>query len=304
MDAIRADDLVQQVLCDANRHVGTLFKADVIAIASPMTFGLDGLIKNEIENLNETDDDEPKENPGKLVVLLETPGGYIEVVERIVGVFRKYYKQVEFIIPNFAYSAGTVLALSGDEIHMSYYSILGPIDPQFQTQSGRSVPGMGYMAKYNELRAIINSVPDDKVGSVRAEMSILLKNFDQAQLFQIEQSIKHSKELVEKWLPKYKFKNWKKTDSGKKVTQQMRLERARQIANILGDAEHWHSHGRGISMAELMSDKIGLKVNDFGTEADLRLHVTQYHGLFSDFMASSNTRAAVHTRNRMRRLTA
>lgn len=302
MDAVRADDLVQQILCSGNAAIGKHLQAHVIAIISPMTFGLDGIVKNEIENLNEPEEEgEEPDNTDKLVVVLETPGGYIEVVERIVSVFRKYYRRVEFIIPNFAYSAGTVLALSGDDIHMNYYSILGPIDPQFTTQSGRSVPGMGYIAKYNELRSIINSVADDNIGSVRAEMSILLKNFDQAQVFQIEQSIKHSIELVEQWLPKYKFKDWKKTDSGKKVTAAMRTERARKIATILGDAEHWHSHGRGISMMELMSDKIGLKVKDFGTDEMLSTHITHYHGLFSDFMQSSNTKAAIHTHKRLRR---
>lgn len=299
MDAIRADELVQQVLCNGNHALGEKLNADVIAITSPMSFGLDGLIKNEIENLNEIEDEESHD---KLVVMLETPGGYIEVVERIVSVFRKYYKEVEYIIPNFAYSAGTVLALSGDEIHMNYYSILGPIDPQFQTEGGRTVPGLGYIAKFKELRDTINSVPDDQVGTVRAEMSFLLKKFNPAELFHIEQSIKHSKELVELWLPKYKFKSWKTTDSGKKVTPKMRSERAQNIAHILGDAEHWHSHGRGISMAELMSDKIGLKVKDFGTDDQLNAHITHYHGLFSDFMASSNTKAAIHTRQRMRRV--
>ena len=143
---------------------------------------------------------------------------------------------------------------------MNYYSIVGPIDPQFSTEDGQRVPGMGYVQKYNDLMATINSVPDDKVGTVRAEMAYLLRKFDPAKVFQIEQAIRHSQELLERWLPQYKFKNWKTTSSGKKVSPKDRLERARQIAQVLGNAEHWHSHGRGISMADLGSDKIGLKV--------------------------------------------
>jgi len=303
MDAIRVDDLAQTFLGRGNSALGEHLNGHCIAVFSPMTFGLDAAIKNEIENLNEPDEDGRKpKRTDKLVVVLETTGGFIEVVERIVSVFRRHYKRVVFIIPNYAYSAGTVLALSGDEIYMNYYSILGPIDPQFPTEGGRSVPGMGYIAKYNELRQIINSVPDDQVGSVRAEMSVLLRNFDQAKLFQIQQAINHSKELVEEWLPKYKFRTWRTTESGKKVTPQMRKDCARRIAAVLGDAEHWHSHGRGISMAELSKPKIGLKVNDFGTDAMLNMHVTHYHGLFSDFMQSAHMKAAIHTRKRIRRL--
>lgn len=297
MDAIKVEDLAQDVLASGNRALGDLLQADVLAISAPMAFGLDGVIKNEIENLNEDEN-----SRDKLVVVLETTGGYIEVVERIVSVFRRYYSEVEFIIPNYAYSAGTVLALSGDEIHMNYYSVLGPIDPQFQTEGGRVVPGLGYIAKYKELMETINKVSDEAIGTVRAEMSILIKKFDQAQLFHIEQAIKHSQELIEQWLPQYKFKNWQQTSSGKDVTDDYKLERARLIASVLGDAEHWHSHGRGISMAELESNKIGLKVHDFGAREDLNANITHYHGLFSDFMETSGTNAAIHTRHRMRRV--
>jgi len=297
MDAIKAEEIVQNILCQGNQELSKLLNADVLAISSPMTFGLDSLIKNEIENINEEED-----GFDKLIVVLETPGGYIEVVERIVSVFRQHYKEVEYIIPNYAYSAGTVLALSGDEIHMNYYSVLGPIDPQFQTEGGRTVPGLGYIAKFNELRRVINSVPDDNISDIRAEMAFLLKKFDPAQLFHIEQAIKHSQELLEKWLPLYKFKNWKKTESGKKVDAKYRVERAQHIAAVLGDAEHWHSHGRGISMIDLASDKIGLKVNDFGADADLSANITHYHGLFSDYMQTSGVSAAIHTRHRMRRV--
>lgn len=297
MDAIKAEEIVQGILCQGNAEISKHLNADVLAISSPMMFSLDGLIKNEIENLKEEED-----THDKLVVVLETTGGYIEVVERIVSVFRQYYKQVEFIIPNYAYSAGTVLALSGDEIHMNYYSVLGPIDPQFQTEGGSTVPGLGYIAKYNELRKTINSVQDDELSSVRAEMAFLLKKFDPAQLFHIEQAIKHSQELLEKWLPVYKFKNWKKTSSGKRVTAQHRVERAQQIASILGDAEHWHSHGRGISMIDLEDDRIGLEVNDFGADEELSTNITHYHGLFSDYMQTSGVNAAIHTRQRIRRV--
>lgn len=307
MDAIKADEIVQATLSQGNSVLGKLMDADVMAISAPMMFGLDDVIKNEIENMNEDDEeeniDESTEEPtDRLVVMLETTGGYIEVVERIVSVFRKHYKEVCFLVPNYAYSAGTVLALSGDELYMNYYSVLGPIDPQFETENGRSVPGMGYIAKYNSLIKTINSVEDDKIGSVRAEMSFLIKKFDPAQLFHIEQAIKHSQELLEKWLPKYKFKSWKKTASGKSVSADYKKERAKKIAQVLGNAEHWHSHGRGISMTELESDAIGLKVNDFGADENLSANITHYHGLLSDFMAVSGMKAAIHTRHRLRRV--
>jgi ClpP class serine protease len=55
-------------------------------------------------------------------------------VERIVSVFRKHYDIVEYVVPNYAYSASTILVLSGDEIYLDYYSVLGPIDPQMEDE--------------------------------------------------------------------------------------------------------------------------------------------------------------------------
>ena len=73
---------------------------------------------------------------GRLSAVLETTGGYVEVTERIADVFRKHYKVVEFIVPNDAYSAGTTLCMSGDNIYMDCFSVLGPIDPQVEGQNG------------------------------------------------------------------------------------------------------------------------------------------------------------------------
>src|SRR5579863_3773996 len=112
-----------------NNSLGDHLTSDVLIIKSPIRFGLDDAIRNEIENLHTgTRNTRPK----NLSVIVETNGGYIEVVERIYNVFRKHYSCVNFIVPNYAYSAGTVLVLSGDEIYMDYYSVLGPIDPQME----------------------------------------------------------------------------------------------------------------------------------------------------------------------------
>lgn len=88
---------------------------------------LDNVFREIIEGLTET----KKTKEGHLIVVLETVGGYIETAQRMVSVMRKHYKEVSFIVPSHAYSAGTVLVLSGDKIYMDYYSVLGPIDPQY-----------------------------------------------------------------------------------------------------------------------------------------------------------------------------
>ncbi|MCR4307468.1 MAG: serine dehydrogenasease [Candidatus Berkelbacteria bacterium] len=225
----------------------------------------------------------------------------METVERIVSIFRKHYRIVEFVVPNYAYSAGTILVMSGDEIHMDYYSVLGPIDPQYEFQ-GEYVPGLGYLAKYEELTAEINNCDPTQLNEVQAQLSFLVNKFDPAKLFHIEQSIEHAKSLLKEWLPKYKFKDWKKTGTnGTKVTKSMKDKRANEIAEVLGNAKRWHSHGRGISIRELGSEEIKLKINNFGDDTETNGLIRAYYGLFVDYIQKIGMDSAIHSNRGLKR---
>ncbi|MDZ5649752.1 SDH family Clp fold serine proteinase [Nitrospirillum sp. BR 11828] len=270
-------------------------------IRSPIKFGLDDAIRQEIENLY--DDENDRKNT--LVVILETTGGYIEVVERIYNVFRNHYQHVSFIVPNYAYSAGTVLVLSGDDIYMDYYSVLGPIDPQMESENDKFVSGLGYLAKFKELLTTINAAPSPDLA--RAELAYLLKKFDPAELFDLEQAKNHSEDLLESWLSTHKFKDWAETETSKTpVSETDRRARAKKIAEILGNPERWHSHGRGIGLKELVSDEIKLKIVDFGAQPDLNKLVRSYYELFIDYCrklgVASGEATVIHTRNGIRRI--
>jgi hypothetical protein len=154
-------------------------------------------------------------------------------------------------------SAGTVLVIAGDAIHMDYASTLGPIDPQVMNKEGRWVPALGYLEQYERL------VRKSVEGTLTtAELAYLIQNFDPAELSSYEHEL--SVALLKEWLVKYKFKNWKKTEgSGTTVTVKMRRDRAVEIARKLNDMNLWHSHGRGIPMAVLRRD-LNLLIDDFG----------------------------------------
>lgn len=297
MDTISSNDVVSAVLLDANSRLSRALGADILAFRSPMRQPLDDIIRDEVEGIKSSG-----KSKDKIVVLVETTGGFIETVERIVSVLRRHYTTVEFIVPNYAYSAGTVLVLSGDEIHLDYYSVLGPIDPQYESDTGDYVPGMGYLAKFEELMAKINDPTITDPNLVRGELAYLVKKFDPARLFHIEQAIEHSKSLLIEWLPRYKFKDWHTTETnGQPVTDQMKKDRAEQIAGVLGDAKRWHSHGRGITIKELESEDIKLKVRNFGDDPKLNEAIRHYYGLFVDYIQRLGMKSAVHSRRGLRR---
>lgn len=298
MEAITPHQLSEHNLLMLNERIRELMKGECIFIHSPMCPPLDDQLRVVLEYLADAEANRLQKH---LIVILETRGGYMECVERLVSVMRKHYKEVSFVIPNFAYSAGTVLVLSGDNIHMDYYSVLGPIDPQYGGRDRDSLPGVGYLEKFKELVKKING--NDDTASCTAELTYLVKNFDPALLFRIEQNIDHGISLIKKWLPKYKFKNWKTTEERRAaVNKDMKQERAKAIAEVLGDAKEWHSHGRGISMEELRSDKIKLQIDDFGQNKDLSHAIRHYHGLATNHYIQNGVHSWIHSREGLKRV--
>lgn len=259
---------------------------DVLAFSGPMSYGADDEVREAVESRT-------KQRDG-LAVVLETTGGYVEVAERMADTFRAHYDRVEFVIPNSAMSAGTILVMSGDAIHMDYYSVLGPIDPQVARQPGGGlVPALGYLAQYEKL------IAKSALGKLTtAELSFLLDKFDPAELHAFEQQRELSITLLKKWLVKYKFKNWTATGTrGIPVTAQMREDRAKEIAQKLQDTERWHTHSRGLSMT-VLRDELNLVVDDFGQRPALKECIRQYYRLLADFMARVQHGSVVHVPGR------
>lgn len=62
-------------------------------------------------------------------LLVYTRGGDTTAVWPVLGFLREHAKKVRLLIPYIAHSSGTLLALGGDEIVMTRYATLSPIDP-------------------------------------------------------------------------------------------------------------------------------------------------------------------------------
>jgi ClpP class serine protease len=70
----------------------------------------------------------PDENP--IDLLLHTPGGLVLASEQIAYALRAHRGKVTVLVPHYAMSGGTLLALAADEIVMDEAAVLGPVDPQ------------------------------------------------------------------------------------------------------------------------------------------------------------------------------
>lgn len=279
----RANDFIAEEL---RRQLGELeatHGAHFLCMNGPLYTGADDLVRHLIEDRSDKDSEQTS-----LFVLLTSNGGQVEPVQRIVEVIRHHYETVSFIVPNYAYSAGTILAMSGDNILMDYYGRLGPIDPQVRSTNGQMLPALGYLQRWNQLLARAEA---GKITT--AEVQVML-SFDQAELYMYEQAKEQSVELLVEWLAQYKFKSWDETTTQRlKVTPEMRRTRAEEVALILSDSDKWHSHGRGISK-EVLERDVGLIIDDLSANPDLYSRVKAYDHLLRDFMDVRSAIAAFH----------
>ena len=108
-------------------EIETHCNADALTIYGQIMPPIDHHVRLAVESLPH-----PRNS---LLVVIDTPGGIVEIAERIVSILRHYYQEVKFLIPDSAMSAGTVLVMSGDAILMDHFSRLGPIDPQLYIES-------------------------------------------------------------------------------------------------------------------------------------------------------------------------
>lgn len=283
------DDFIREKLNSLLTKMENHTESDFIFINTDIGFGLAGFINQLILDIQ----DSPNEHrDGRLVFMLTTPGGSAEEVARIVSVIRNFYKEVIFIVPDYAYSAGTILCMSGDEIFMDYFSVLGPIDPQIQNKEHSNlIPAQGYLDKVAEF------VEKSKAGTLSEVEYMMLKEIDLADLRSYEQARELSIDLLKKWLVQYKFKNWDKhTSTGKPVTEDDKICRAEKIASVLSDNNIWKTHGRGIDIHNLRGDGLKLKITDYSKDTVLCSLVREYYDLVTDFMAKNKNLRFFHTR--------
>jgi len=73
-----------------------------------------------------------KETPADrpIDLILHTPGGIVLAAMQIARAVEAHPAKVTVLVPVYAMSGGTLIALAADEIVLGEFSVLGPIDPQ------------------------------------------------------------------------------------------------------------------------------------------------------------------------------
>jgi hypothetical protein len=275
------DKFLKEELTSRLLKLESHLNADIMSFSGAISEGISPKVLGVIEDLAKS-----LEKRDTLYIILTTTGGSATAVDRYISILRHHYSVVNFIIPDYAYSAGTIFCMSGDNIFMDYYSVLGPIDPQVQNKDGRWVAALGYLDKIKELLDKAKPIPGNANGTLTNAEFLILKDFDLAELRGYEQARDLTIDLLKKWLVKYKFKNWthhasEPTLLGQPVTLEEKVKRAEEIAVDLGDTSKWKSHARPINMERLIEMK--LKIEDFGADKETQILVRSYYEFLRDY---------------------
>ncbi|WP_028060232.1 SDH family Clp fold serine proteinase [Candidatus Solirubrobacter pratensis] len=63
-------------------------------------------------------------------IILHTPGGMVLAAQQIASALADHDGRVTAVVPHYAMSGGTLIAMAADEILIDAHSALGPVDPQ------------------------------------------------------------------------------------------------------------------------------------------------------------------------------
>ncbi|MDK2372979.1 MAG: ATP-dependent Clp protease proteolytic subunit, partial [Candidatus Korarchaeota archaeon] len=112
-------------------------------------------------------------------LIIHTPGGLVLAASQIARALKKHPAKTTVIVPHYAMSGGTLIALAADEIIMDENAVLGPVDPQlgqFPAPSLIKVVEKKSVDKVDDQTLILADVAGKAINQVRELVTWLLED--------------------------------------------------------------------------------------------------------------------------------
>jgi len=184
-------------------------------------------------------------------LIINSPGGDGNVAEKVLLMCRQRFpKGFNVIVPDFAKSAATMIALGSDKILMGYLAELGPIDPQLRMAPlGEIIPARSFIDGLEIIRKKVTE-DHDPVQMYFPMMSQIRPEI----LASCNSAIEGAKEFAKKWLKRYMLKS--------------DPEQAERVAEWLSGGKVYKSHGKVIDFDEA-KNVLKLNVERIDPDSDL-----------------------------------
>jgi ClpP class serine protease len=122
-------------------------------------------------------------------LIVHSPGGLVLAAEQIARALHRHPAKVTVIVPHYAMSGGTMLALAADEIQMDENAVLGPVDPQigqWPAASILTVAGSKPLERVNDETLILADIAKKAQVQVKEFVTnVLLDDFPEERAQQI-----------------------------------------------------------------------------------------------------------------------
>lgn len=132
------------------------------------------------EGINHTDPDDLSEilegvKTNSVDLIIQTPGGSVDAIEKFVSVLRNRVDNYRVIVPSWAKSGGTVIAMSASTILLGVNSELGPIDPHMNLPELGQMP-CEFIARDTSKDQVLRDYADANVKRMRGLAEKILRN--------------------------------------------------------------------------------------------------------------------------------
>ncbi|OGP67366.1 MAG: hypothetical protein A2W27_05000 [Deltaproteobacteria bacterium RBG_16_44_11] len=204
----------------------------------------------------------------RLDLFLNSPGGFLDSAYKITRICKEYSEEFNVIVPLAAKSAATVICLGANEIVMTVFAELGPIDPiiQHPYKPNVRVPARS-IKDYFEF---LSSTETEKISIDQQFKTQMFNLLDPYLIGTYQTALKSSKQIAEKLLKENALKDKPQSvdEAVKKLT------------------EYYYSHSYVINRQEARD--IGLNVTNAENTPGLDKAVRQLLIVYQQFMMQNN----------------
>jgi ClpP class serine protease len=123
-----------------------------------------------LQAINDTAPNQPIE------IILHTPGGLVVAARQIAAALADHDGRVTAVVPHYAMSGGTLIALAADEIVIDAHAALGPVDPQLgQFPAASLVAVLDYPGRRTDRTLILADVARKALAQIESFTHRLLE---------------------------------------------------------------------------------------------------------------------------------
>jgi ClpP class serine protease len=109
-------------------------------------------------------------------IILHTPGGLVLAASQVARALRDHDGRVVAVVPHYAMSGGTLIALAADEIVIDRHAALGPVDPQLGQYPAASLVEVAAMpGRHDDQTLILADIGRKALSQVEAVVTELLE---------------------------------------------------------------------------------------------------------------------------------